>query len=175
MNKRKFVGYHGTDDYNARLINRTNHTINYQHIGWLGVGVYFFEANKSLAKNYAAKRHQGKIIRVMKSNIEIPEELIFDTVDNEENKNKFHAYRSVLKKQAIERNKIIKSSNRNNFDGKVYDLISRKEGFKLIRSYTYTPSLKEEQYKIPFSRVPNGIELCLKSTNYVKDKHICSI
>ncbi|SFG96531.1 hypothetical protein SAMN02982927_03409 [Sporolactobacillus nakayamae] len=53
--------------------------------------------------------------------------------------------------------------------------LSNKKGYQLIRACTFSPPENEQDLRIPISRVPNGIELCLKHGSYVKDKHIIEV
>lgn len=173
LEKITYVGHHGTNSYNANRIIKTNFSVNHKHIGSLGTGIYFFENDHLLAKEYASSRHKGKIIKVIESIIEIPSTMIFDTAENQNDIDTFHDYRREIKINLAKRGKRnIKSQNVNDFDGNIYNFIVNKEGYELIRAKTFTPSLSDRKQRIPNSYVPNGIELCLKTHKYVKDKHI---
>lgn len=169
----EFIGYHGTSKDIANRIITTNFTINNQHLGSLGKGIYFFEENEELAKEYAMFRHNGKITEVIKSVIIVAEDLILDTADNEAHQWKFHEYRNELKLSLLKRSKMnVHGKNMNALDGAVYESIVKSEGYKLIRSKTFTALHDDRENYVPNSFVPNGVELCLKCNSYVKDKNI---
>lgn len=172
MGMRKYIGHHGTSRDNSQKIIKTDFTINYQHVGWLGKGVYFYHEDSLLAKEYAEDRHSGKIVKVIECDIEVPKDKVFDTTEPK-NRDIFFQYREELKKKIISEKIKVRSNNRNDFDGKVYDIITRAKNISMVRAETFTPLKNDREYNFPESRVPNGIELCMKSTNYIKSKHIC--
>ncbi|GGD22924.1 hypothetical protein [Pontibacillus salipaludis] len=172
MNNTKFIGYHGTIKDKADKIKRTNFTVNFKHVGWLGTGVYFFDEDYDLALDYAKRVHKGRITKVLRGELDVPPGEVFDCTDDNYKK-AFHKYREKLQKDLIEKHNVnLKVGNSNDFDGKVYNFIYRKKGYTLFRAETYTFSEVDDNYGFPPSRVPNGIELCLKQPRYIIKKDI---
>lgn len=162
-----YIGYHGTDFDAANRIEKTTFAINHKHIGWLGTGVYFFENNISICEEYTRHRHKGSIIKILECYLEVPKDKIFDTTLDKD-ADIFHNYREELK-QIVKSQKIsLKVSNSNHFDGRVYDLISKRKNIHLVRARTFTPLISDRDEPFPESKVGNAVELCLKVPNYVK-------
>src|SRR5690606_1922879 len=125
-------------------IMRTNFAINHGHQGFLGTGVYFFEEDQEIAREYAIHRHPQKIINIIECVLEVHRNKVFDTTKSEDRK-KFNVYKEVVK-ETIVKNKInLRVGNRHHFDGRVYDFIAKNEGYELIRAYTFTPLLSDRE------------------------------
>jgi hypothetical protein len=165
-----FIGYHGTGKNNAKNILRTNFKVDFTKVGWLGTGIYFFHEGKELAEYWASRKFAN--YDVFRCEIEVPEEKVFDVTDPLGYNNQlFHAIRKELINNQIQLNKIdIIVKNKEDLDGKVYNLICKKKGYQLVRAATYTYNEEDREYGL-FSRVPNGVELCLKNPSYVKTKN----
>lgn len=165
-----FIGYHGTSRSNSLQIQRTNFSIDYRKIGWLGTGIYFFDEGEKLAEDWSSYRFP-KSNDVLRCEIEIPDEEVFDVTNpNSYHSELFHAIRKEFLEQQIKDKKIdVIVKSRQDLDGKMYNLISRSKNFRLIRALTYTYTDTDREHGL-FSRVPNGIELCLKQPAYVKNK-----
>lgn len=171
MSLKTYAGYHGTDRDAAKRIIKTKFIVNQKHIGWLGTGIYFFEEDKELAKEYAKARHPKKIIDVIECILEVKSDEVFDTT-KEDYQKAFHKYRQMFKKIAEKEQMILKPRNSEDLDGKVYDFIANKDKYILFRARTFTPSLLDREEGLLRSRVPNGVELCLKIENRVITKSI---
>ncbi|WP_117017275.1 hypothetical protein [Aeribacillus pallidus] len=168
-----FIGYHGTSSVFAEKILRTNFIVDHTKVGWLGTGIYLFEENQELARSWANYKYSNSKKGVIRCEIEIAEEEVFDVVDPLGEHNKFfHAVRKQLIEQEIKkRNLQLRAKNRKDFDGKTYNFICKAKGFKLVRAATYT----YQDYDRIFgwnSRVPNGVELCVKDINCIKNKQL---
>lgn len=135
---RYFVGYHETSSIFAKNILQTNFIIDHKKVGWLGTGIYLFEENPELACSWANYKYPDCKKKVIRCEIEIAEEKVFDVVDPMSEHNKFfHAVRKQLIGEEVKkRNLQIKAKNPKDFDGKTY----------------------------------NGVELCVKDINYIKNK-----
>lgn len=162
----EYIGYHGTDKDTAERIVSTNFIINQRHTGYLGKGVYFFEENKSITREYANSRHPGKIIKILECIIELPKDKVFDTTKESDAK-KFEIYKEVVRETFVKKQLKIKNNTKDHFDGKIYDLIVDKENYLLIRAKTFTPTSRDREVGLYTSNVPNGVELCLKNLSEV--------
>lgn len=167
-----FIGYHGTSSRNAEKIMQSNFRINNQNVGWLGSGVYFFEENYELARYWANTfSSEGTVIRC---EMRVPDEEVLDVTAPGSSQNRlFHATRTQLIEHEIRKQNIdIFARNSKDLDGKVFNFLSLTKGYKLVRSLTYTYQDYDREYKIRGSRVPNGIELCVRDTRYIQNKTV---
>lgn len=166
-----FEVYHGTSEKNANNIIKNGFNI-HNKIGWLGTGIYFYQNDFNMASNWANNKYKTTSINIIRCIVDIDNEYIFDTTDPlSENNKLFTAMREGLL-ESIKNNQIdIAVENEKDYDGKVYNLISEAYGYKLIRAYTYTYTNKDREMKT-FSRVPNGIEICLKEQRFISQKEI---
>ncbi len=167
-----FVGYHGTSSQNASLIMQRNFRVDHRKVGWLGSGVYFFEENYEMA-NYWANTFSSDIA-VIRCEINVPETEILDVTDPGSNQSKlFHATRKELIEKEIRRHRVdIFVRNSEDLDGKVFNLLCIAKRYKLVRSLSYTYQDHDREYRLRASRVPNGIELCLRDTWHIKSKSV---
>ncbi|KRG16282.1 hypothetical protein ACA30_00745 [Virgibacillus soli] len=169
---RNFIGYHGTSKQNASNILRTNFTIDYKRIGWLGTGIYFFEENPGMAEDWALYKCRSIPKDVIRSEIKVPAEEVFDvSIPGNKHNQFFHEVRKQLVEFELAKNKLdVTAKNKRDFDGKTYNFICKTKGYKLVRTYTYTFTNQDRRTGLD-SRVPNGIELCLKQPSYVQTKN----
>jgi hypothetical protein len=166
-----YVGYHGTSKNNTNNIMNNGFMKN-SKIGWLGTGIYFYEGNKNLAINWGKYCFPKEIINTVKCTIRIPCNEVFDITDpNGEHAIKFHRVRDAL----ISRIKLYKINldvkSGRDFDGKTYNTICLKNNYKMVRAFTYSYQSIDREHRL-FSRVPNGIELCLKDNAYISSKEL---
>jgi transposase-like protein len=78
----------------------------------------------------------------------------------------------IKKKNEIKkRNLQLRAKNRKDFDGKTYNFICKAKRFKLVRAATYTYQNYDRIFGLS-SRVPNGVELCIKDINCIKNKQL---
>lgn len=104
--------------------------------------------------------------------IEIGSDLVLDVTDPKGiGAKKFHIFRRELINNLAKKGINVLAENRKDFDGKVSNMLCQKDGYKLVRAFTYTYQQENRSYSIP-SRVPNGIELCLRDISYVKNKKV---
>lgn len=167
---RIYIGYHGTSKRNASKILKTNFTIN-NKIGWLGSGIYFYEEDVAMAKDWAQYKSQSDPIDVIRCEIKVPKEQVFDvSIPGSQHNRFFHEFRRRLIENELAKNCLdLTVKSKQDFDGKTYNFICKTKGYKLVRAYTYTYTEQDRRQRT-FSRVPNGIELCLKQPSYVQTK-----
>lgn len=168
---KSFIAYHGTLKTTANNIIRTSFTINRASVGWLGTGTYFFEGNSKMADSWVRYKYPGNITEVLECEIQVPEDKVFDvTIPGSKDNIFFHEFRSQLIQQELKRRGAnINVRNNEDLDGKIYNAICLKLEYLLVRAYTYTFTEQDRQLRNN-SRVPNGIELCLKNPRYVNVK-----
>ncbi|HDR7855461.1 hypothetical protein [Bacillus paranthracis] len=169
---KSFIGYHGTDSVSANKIMKTKFRNDSTKVGWLGQGVYFFEENYALAK-YWAGRYGEKSVNVIRSEICIPEKLVFDVTDTKGKNNKFfhEMKRQLIEKKIKEENIDVFTKSERDFDGKTYNLICEMKNYELVVAPTYTFTEQDRKYGT-FSRLSNGTELCLRNIKYIVTKEI---
>ncbi|MFY3791390.1 hypothetical protein ACOQFO_06800 [Ureibacillus sp. MALMAid1270] len=170
-----YIGYHGTSTTNAQRIKQTNFVIDYTKVGWLGTGTYLFDENQELARSWANYKYPTVSKNIVRCEIEVDKEKVFDVVDPLGEHNKFfHAIRKQLIEQQLKnRNIEVKVKNKKDFDGKTYNFICKAKDFKLVRAATYTYQEYDRTLRLD-SRVPNGVELCVKDLRIIKNKQIIS-
>ena len=168
-----YMGYHGTSTAHANRIMQTNFLINYQKVGWLGSGVYLFDENQEMAQSWAKYKYPENDKNIICCKIEVDEEKVFDVIDPLGEHNKFfHAIRKQLIEQELKKRNIeVKAKNTKDFDGKTYNFICKAKGFELVRAATYTFQPYDRKHFLN-SRVPNGVELCVKDLHIIKNKQI---
>ncbi|MFE8700896.1 hypothetical protein ACFYKX_09735 [Cytobacillus sp. FJAT-54145] len=166
-----FIGYHGTSKQNAINILKTSFTIDYKKIGWLGTGIYFYEENSEMAVEWALYKCKSAPKDVIRSEIKIPAEEVFDvSIPGSKDNRFFHELRrKLVEVELSKKNLDITVKNKKDFDGKTYNFICKTKGYKLVRAFTYTYTDQDRSTGLD-SRVPNGIELCLKQPSYVQTK-----
>ncbi|MER2078077.1 hypothetical protein [Psychrobacillus psychrotolerans] len=166
---RGFLGFHGTNSKEARIIERTNFILSKS--GWLGRGAYFFENNYVLARDWATFRQRGQTVSVLECNIQLDPARIFD-ISHPENEDtiEFHETREELIKIMIE-NQLDLHEEKKSLDAKVIDLICKNKGKLLVRAFTYTYQPLDRSYNLG-TRINNGIELCVKNPGIIRNKKI---
>ena len=169
---KEFLGYHGTNKTDVLKIISTRFEINTKNIGWLGTGIYFFENSSNMAASWGRFDNPDRIINVIECIIKVPEEKVFDVTDPySEHTRKFHALRIEMIPILAKNNINIKVKNKSDHDGKIYNMICISDGYMIVRTFTYTFQSVDRQFGAS-SRVPNGIELCLKNNTYITSKRI---
>lgn len=166
---REFIGYHGTSHQNAKDIEQNGFLLS--PAGWLGMGIYFFQENKELARLWATKNNKGSRVEVLERTIKVEENKVFDMADVLGQDNiLFHKLRLDLV------NKSKEVGIRCNFDkDKLEEQIRKIEtaiinkicsdsGYEVVRSATFTKSGCNLDV---WSVCPNGIEICVKDSRYI--------
>ncbi len=173
-----FTGYHATSRDRAEAIMRRN--FKKSKSGWLGEGVYFFEDNPKLAVEWARYKYRNdenalSAVTVIQSEIRCHKEKILDlTNPQSEDVSDFHRVRQniIIHLRKFGKKDIdIEETSWACFDGMAIDLLRTKRNFSLVRHYTFTPTLLDRA-SLTYSRVPNGIELCVKDLSCIVSKSL---
>ena len=162
-----FKGHHGTSSQNSKSI-RTN-GFNVSNSGWLGKGVYFFDDDKDMARNWAIYKGRGLAgkIEVIECNINVMHTKLLDIVDpKSEQSKKVNEIRENFLKATLNRNKLINIDD-NMLDGKFFDMICEMEGISVVRNSTHTLTQEDRRLGIKFSNISNGVELCVRDMNTI--------
>lgn len=172
-----FLAHHGTSLKDAKNIDRNGFINTTGRVGWLGTGAYFFWDDYELAIQWAKYRYKHEANAVIKCNINVSDEQAFDLRDPKSDANKkFHAMRKeMILKAKIERLNI-KANDKKDFDGKLINIICKKDNYLIVIAHTYTYNEEDRELSMG-SRFPNGIELCLRYTKkncleYISDMEI---
>ncbi|GEM_PF-1909268 len=172
---KSYQGYHGTSKASADSIDKGNFKIDFQKFGWLGSGIYFFQSNSELAdywsqRKFASKGLETALFEVL---ISIPAKRVFDVSDPLGEDNKY--YQAVRKKfieQEVQKRGIrLTVKNREELDGKAYNLICIKDRYELVRGVTITPDDQDRTHGL-HPHTPNGVELCLRNIGHIAAKRI---
>ncbi|MFD0619674.1 hypothetical protein ACFQZR_19580 [Paenibacillus sp. GCM10027629] len=168
-----YIGYHGTSNSAAEQIDKGNFRVTHDRAGWLGSGVYFYQENIENAKYWAKRKfvNKGRLGGLLRVELILPKELVFDVTDPLGESNKFYqAVRKRFVEDEIKKNKLtVKVSNQDDLDGKVFNLICIKNGYRMVRGCTITPDDNDREYRLQ-PHTPNGVELCLRDTRYISTK-----
>lgn len=168
----RFVGHHGTSRRNANLIKKNGFKSSNAD-NWLGPGIYFFEDDVKIAYMWASRRHKGEKVTVLHVDIIADDSKILDvSIPKSPGHKKFFDFKEDFQ-LALEKSKsIIKEDSARSFDAKIFNLLCDREGFILIRHFTYTYDKFDKAYNV-YSRVPNGIELCVRDPSCVSNLVEC--
>lgn len=163
----EFEAYHGTSKTCAQSIMATNSFIPSTD-GWFGRGIYFFEKMPDLAKKFA-ECNDAPPISILKTRLRLDETKVLDictpgSVGNEE----FHLEKDYLEEKLIALGRDAIAKKRKYIDGNVIDILCKRKDYHLVRSYSYTFSKIDHAYNLS-SKVPNGVELCVKHCDCVKN------
>jgi len=163
----EFVGHHGTLSSNCKNIRKND--FRETERGWLGKGVYFFDDDKELARNWAIYKRRGNPgrIEVLECIIKTTSEKVLDVVDPKSKQSKdLNAFRENFLKTALKKERIINIDDRM-LDGKVFDMVCELSGFSLVRNSTHTLTDRERELDIKFSHINNGVELCVRDKDII--------
>lgn len=163
----EFIGHHGTLSSNCKSIRKNN--FRESKSGWLGKGVYFFEDDKELAKDWATYKRKGNLgkIEVLECIIKTMPEKVLDVVDPKSKQSKdLNAFRENFLRIALKKERAINTEDRM-LDGKILDMLCENSGFVLVRNSTHTLTSKERELGINFSHINNGVELCVRDKSII--------
>ncbi|MFD9626219.1 hypothetical protein [Peribacillus muralis] len=172
---KEYIAYHGTNSSNARKINDSKCFVyKKDRVGYLGTGSYFFDESYKRAfdwAKYITERKRRKDPSVLRVEIMIPEDKIFDTTDpNGENVQKFEFWEEELLPGLLKENGLnIKGPG--GIEGVIYNTICDFEKYDAVRAYTHTYTGIERKHQVS-TRIPNTIEICLRKNKYVKKINI---
>lgn len=170
VEKLKIDAYHGTSATCATSILNTDHFIPSKH-GWFGRGIYFFERDPQLAKEFAEINRISPIC-IIKSRISTTNDKILDmTVPNSKGCSEFHQERKYLIEKLITIDADAVASRKRYIDGNVIDILCKRRHYLLSRNLSYTYLKIDHDYKLS-SRIPNGVELCIKDDSCIINKEV---
>ncbi len=156
----KFIGYHGTHDHLVRRI--FSQGLNEARKGYLGKGVYFFEDNYDLAREWALSRRDCKSPAVIKAQIECDHEKVLDITNPNCPERKLIS--SKVKSYFVKRTKdgyYLDANAMKEIEGNIIDNMCEVVDYKLIRAITISNTHVDGDKTI-FLGIANGIELCVK-------------
>lgn len=163
----EFIGHHGTLNSCCKNIRKNNFTESPS--GWLGRGVYFFHDDKELAINWAIYKRgasSGKI-EVLECKIRTLHDKVLDIVDpKSEQSKRVNRVKEEFLQASLKNDKIINIEDRF-LDGKILDIVCKKENYLLVRNSTHTLTSNERKSKIVYSSIDNGVELCVKDIDII--------
>lgn len=165
----ELIGYHGTSKEIAANILKSDFNSN-SKVGWLGTGTYFFEEDPQMAHMWAKDKKKFASVDVLRCEINVDDDKIFfPSIPGTPDNKKFHMYRNKLKLQLKLRGLKLKAKDKQEFDGKTYNFICKAEGYELVKAFTNTYDDVDADYEI-FSKVANGVELCVRNTSAIEKK-----
>lgn len=160
------VGYHGTKSYFRKSIE--NYGFKESLSGWLGRGVYFFQEDYKLSKEWATKKYKTPMVCYLQRKIEVDKKYFFDiTWPLSDNSKYFFEERKKYVEEMEKRGYKVEIDSRKRFEGKLIDLICSRKEYKVVRACTYTYQEFDEIYKLD-SIFANGVEICVKDHNCIK-------
>ena len=168
----KFSAYHGTTKQNAESI-KANGFRTPGKIGWLGFGTYFYDRNPELAKTFANGNFPNFPTAVLKCDIVIKQDYVFDITDPcSKDCKEFHSCRQDIEEAIGSVNLLVKDISKPFFDARILERICTDKGYKMVRAWTYTNNEieREAHLHLSISKFANGVELCLKDLNFIKQK-----
>ena len=97
---------------------------------------------------------------------------IFDVTNPQgSDSKKFHFTRDDFFRSLSKHRVNVFAKDKSERDAKIINMICIKEGYVLVRAYTYTFNDLDRNFHIS-SRIPNGIELCLRNKSYIKEEKV---
>lgn len=153
--------YHGTKSYIRKYIERDGFTESLN--GWLGKGVYFFQEDFEMAKEWAKRKHRTLMVCFIKRIIKVDNERFFDITWPLDKRTKyFFEEREKYVKEIERRGYKVEVDSKKRFEGALIDQICEKKGCDVVRACTYTYQSYDDIYSLN-SIFANGIEVCVKN------------
>lgn len=169
----QYIGYHGTSiEYRTQILRLKGTGFTESASGWLGPGIYFFDNDYNMAHKFASKKY--RTVGVLECEIDVPDDKIIDLTNAKSHNNlTFHAIRDSLISLELQKRNMKRTSEKGNnaedFDNTTFKMLYLRKGYKLVRANTYTYTKNDNSVK-QLSRIPNGVELCLRDQAYIKSK-----
>lgn len=168
MGNEVLVGYHGSTSANCKEIRKFG--FKPSNTGWLGFGVYCFEDDRSFATKWARYKYSNGKVDAITCKISVSSDVFLDISDPRTEQSK--AVNRFIEKLLINGNErklgieldFTKIDN-NDLDGRILDIICRKDGYKVVRNFTHTRTDNDRKCKRFNSNICNGSELCVKDLN----------
>lgn len=157
---KKFVGYHGTTDINAKNILKTKYfNFSQDDEEWLGKGIYFFQDDVKQAYYYCVKAKKYISWTIIKCNIEAKDVIDLDDLSTLEEFQKFaNKIKCRYKKRSDGKpRKLINAVAINSmYEAKHFDII--KKTFEIPEGFI------TERTNI----IPMQVQLCVRNRNCIK-------
>ena len=165
------IGHHGTTFDACQRIMKSNFTLTSIEKGWFGRGVYFFEDDADLAYEWVLKDKSGNIPKVIEAIIRVPSENFLNLTDVKSIDYKiYEKIRDEKIKNILEENNI-KIKDKKNFDALVMEILKKDADIFVVKvpSLTKTRDMVETD---AIMRIPNGNEIIVSDTRYIKEKKV---
>ena len=132
----QFIGHHGTSSENTRLIE--DDKFKPSSWGWNGKGVYFFENNKELAKEWAEYNYPNQDVSVLERFIKVDKDKLLDiSKPGTEHNRKIQETRRMFLQKADKEGRVLKEPDEV-IDCKIINMVAHVGGFDVVRNFTYT-------------------------------------
>lgn len=159
--------HHGTKKDTKSRILKTN--FSFSHDGWFGRGIYFFENNYNLAKEWATIRHPSCLTDVVECDIIVDDMNLSDlTSPHNEDYKLFKQIKDEEIHKIIEQSGQKKLTNNDELDKIVFRSMIKAMDILVFKIPSYTPTSKERQLN-QFSRFPNGVEVIAVKSNVINN------
>lgn len=163
-----FIGYHGTSSEAYNKIREFG--FNKSRGGWLGSGVYFYEENKEMSLDWARYKYTNKRITSIKCNISVFKDRVLDVSNPQSECNKkVQNFRKELLNRGIKERTLIDFQDEE-IDCKILNFICTKDGYDIVRNFTYTYKDFDRKLGNKRSNICNGIELCVRECKCINLK-----
>ena len=160
-----YIGHHGTDK--KHLPNIFAEGFLCARKGYLGSGVYFYENNMDLAREWAENRRQCKKSTVLQAEIECDIDNILDISDPNCKERRLIGSQVVKYFTRRKQNGYYLNDNAmKEIEGNIIDDMCKRVNYKLIRAITVSNTQVYGDITI-FLGIANGIELCVKDKSII--------
>lgn len=165
----KFIGHHGTSSINSKKIREN--TFEESNSGWLGKGVYFFEDDKEIAREWAKFKTKNSCrVEVIECSIIVPVKNLLDIVDPKSvQSKKVNEFAEAFLIKASKQDILVNMDDRF-LDGRILDLICNNSKYTVVRNATHTLTNADRKCGRSFSNLCNAIELCVKDIKLIDIK-----
>ena len=161
-----YVGHHGSSSERCKKIRKEGFKPSPN--GWLGPGIYFFQEDNQLARNWARYSYKNCKVEVIECDLSVESSKLLDISDPKSLlSKKVNQFKEQFLRQGIRKERLIKM-NDTDFDGKVLDMICTKGEYDMVRNFTHTRTDLDREYKIYNSNISNGVELCVRDPQFIK-------
>ena len=152
------TGYHGTNK--KRLKSIMQHGIDHSDNGWFGSGSYFYKNSFDMAFKWAARKKIKSIV-VLKADINVDEDKIFDLTDPLGDDVKLFL---KTREQNFSKYKV---KHRYQMDNLVINSLHKLFDFHVVKGVSHTYENYDETSQIG-SNIPNGIEVVVRESSCIK-------
>lgn len=182
--KRTFWGCHGTDKSKYETMQVINRKEDFLPPD-LGFGLYLYILrNEDILEPYnnAVKylnrwkpSYKNKIVVKVEFDVDEEKILFLDDIDNQATFNDFYEANETIIREELEKLEKNKTFYRGNIDGFIIEMMLKEFGISvdaiIKETFTYFDITNIRKR----SNIPNGKELCLRNTELIKQRMICSL